>query len=155
MSSRLDLDDKHVTEDKSSEPEEYSWPSTTEEVQTEESERSNEAVQDKEAQLDARSTTTTESAIPPPPDGGLHAWLKVFGGFMIYINIWLAFRDVLQIPDDPFADDGQGLYTNIRRLPNILQKHAPLILQSIRYIMDRHRTSLAPHCNRRHVWPTL
>ncbi|CBX94458.1 hypothetical protein IAQ61_009696 [Plenodomus lingam] len=43
---------------------------------------------DKEAQLDARSTRTTESTIPPPPDGGLHAWLKVFGGFMIYINIW-------------------------------------------------------------------
>ncbi|KAF2192610.1 MFS general substrate transporter [Zopfia rhizophila CBS 207.26] len=30
----------------------------------------------------------TESQLPPPPDGGLHAWLKVFGGFLIYINIW-------------------------------------------------------------------
>ncbi|KAF2741339.1 MFS general substrate transporter [Polyplosphaeria fusca] len=29
-----------------------------------------------------------EDALPPPPDGGLHAWLKVFGGFLIYINIW-------------------------------------------------------------------
>jgi hypothetical protein len=29
-----------------------------------------------------------ESRLPPPPDGGLHAWLKVFGGFLIYINIW-------------------------------------------------------------------
>lgn len=29
-----------------------------------------------------------ESQLPPPPDGGLHAWLKVFGGFLIYINIW-------------------------------------------------------------------
>jgi hypothetical protein len=29
-----------------------------------------------------------EPALPPPPDGGLHAWLKVFGGFLIYINIW-------------------------------------------------------------------
>lgn len=36
--------------------------------------------------LDARSTA--ESELPPPPDGGLHAWLKVFGGFLIYINIW-------------------------------------------------------------------
>ncbi|KAF2270995.1 MFS general substrate transporter [Lojkania enalia] len=27
-------------------------------------------------------------ALPPPPDGGLHAWLKVLGGFLIYINIW-------------------------------------------------------------------
>jgi hypothetical protein len=31
---------------------------------------------------------TTDSVIPPPPDGGLHAWLKVFGGFFIYVNIW-------------------------------------------------------------------
>ncbi|KAK3216827.1 hypothetical protein GRF29_1g1095849 [Pseudopithomyces chartarum] len=28
------------------------------------------------------------SQLPPPPDGGLHAWLKVFGGFLVYINIW-------------------------------------------------------------------
>jgi hypothetical protein len=44
-----------------------------------------------EKQLDARSTVTTESVLPPPPDGGLHAWLKVFGGFLIYINIWSAY----------------------------------------------------------------
>jgi hypothetical protein len=31
---------------------------------------------------------TTDSVLPPPPDGGLHAWLKVFGGFFIYVNIW-------------------------------------------------------------------
>lgn len=30
----------------------------------------------------------TQSTLPPPPDGGLHAWLKVVGGFFIYINIW-------------------------------------------------------------------
>ncbi|PVH97936.1 MFS monocarboxylate transporter-like protein [Periconia macrospinosa] len=29
-----------------------------------------------------------ESQLPPAPDGGLHAWLKVLGGFLIYINIW-------------------------------------------------------------------
>lgn len=34
------------------------------------------------------SLSLTESQLPPPPDGGLHAWLKVFGGFLIYINIW-------------------------------------------------------------------
>jgi hypothetical protein len=28
------------------------------------------------------------SQLPPPPDGGLHAWLKVVGGFLVYINIW-------------------------------------------------------------------
>jgi hypothetical protein len=34
------------------------------------------------------AAVTTDSVIPPPPDGGLHAWLKVFGGFFIYVNIW-------------------------------------------------------------------
>ncbi|KAF2205865.1 MFS general substrate transporter [Delitschia confertaspora ATCC 74209] len=34
------------------------------------------------------SNETNEPQLPPPPDGGLHAWLKVFGGFLIYINIW-------------------------------------------------------------------
>lgn len=29
-----------------------------------------------------------ESQLPPPPDGGLQAWLKVLGSFLIYINIW-------------------------------------------------------------------
>lgn len=32
------------------------------------------------------------SQLPPPPDGGLHAWLKVFGGFLVYINIWYDIR---------------------------------------------------------------
>lgn len=26
--------------------------------------------------------------LPEPPDGGLDAWLKVFGGFLMYSNIW-------------------------------------------------------------------
>ncbi|CAI6336094.1 unnamed protein product [Periconia digitata] len=39
-----------------------------------------------EEHLDARSIA--ESQLPPAPDGGLHAWLKVVGGFLIYINIW-------------------------------------------------------------------
>ena len=29
-----------------------------------------------------------DSHIHVPPDGGLHAWLKVLGGFLIYSNIW-------------------------------------------------------------------
>lgn len=36
-------------------------------------------------------TTTKHSAIDPnrePPDGGLEAWLKVFGCFLLYSNIW-------------------------------------------------------------------
>lgn len=44
---------------------------------------------DKEAQIEGRPAAIQDPASPPlPPDGGLHAWLKVFGGFMIYINIW-------------------------------------------------------------------
>lgn len=49
---------------------------------------------DKEAQADALdalttiTTTASSHGIPTPPDGGLHAWLKVAGGFLIYINIW-------------------------------------------------------------------
>ena len=34
------------------------------------------------------SQSLAGSQLPPPPDGGLHAWLKVFGGFLVYINIW-------------------------------------------------------------------
>ena len=48
-----------------------------------------ESHEDAEKNLNPLSTAvTTESVIPPPPDGGLHAWLKVFGGFFIYVNIW-------------------------------------------------------------------
>ena len=47
--------------------------------------------QDAEKDLNPLSTAvTTDSVIPPAPDGGLHAWLKVFGGFFIYVNIWFA-----------------------------------------------------------------
>jgi hypothetical protein len=30
----------------------------------------------------------SQSLAHVPPDGGLHAWLKVLGGFLIYSNIW-------------------------------------------------------------------
>ncbi|CAO2657512.1 Nn.00g036380.m01.CDS01 [Neocucurbitaria sp. VM-36] len=83
------FDNRKDIEDASIEQEEVIWPSSTDQdVRNEIRSRSKEGTRDKEAQLDARSTLTTESTIPPPPDGGLHAWLKVFGGFMIYINIW-------------------------------------------------------------------
>ncbi|EDU50116.1 conserved hypothetical protein [Pyrenophora tritici-repentis Pt-1C-BFP] len=93
MTAQSELEEKHVISDKfNSQGEEYSRPSSASRdedvVQHAEPGRSDEVAEDKEAQLDARSTVTAESAIPPPPDGGLHAWLKVFGGFMIYINIW-------------------------------------------------------------------
>ncbi|KAF2022134.1 MFS general substrate transporter [Aaosphaeria arxii CBS 175.79] len=31
---------------------------------------------------------SVRSELPRAPDGGLHAWLKVFGGFLLYMNIW-------------------------------------------------------------------
>jgi MFS family permease len=67
-------------------------PSSASEPHYENCEKSNQDVDagQAEKQLDARSTVTTDSVIPPPPDGGLHAWLKVLGGFLIYINIWSA-----------------------------------------------------------------
>jgi MFS family permease len=35
------------------------------------------------------STVSSAPSLPhEPPDGGLHAWLKVLGGFLIYSNIW-------------------------------------------------------------------
>lgn len=36
-------------------------------------------------------SASRKSVIDPsmePPDGGLHAWLKVFGCFLLYSNIW-------------------------------------------------------------------
>ncbi|CAN9268346.1 unnamed protein product [Alternaria sp. RS040] len=89
--SQSDVEEKHVIKDKAVSQEDISRPSSSihdEFNQQNETVQNHEPVEDKEAQIDARSTMTTESAIPPPPDGGLHAWLKVFGGFMIYINIW-------------------------------------------------------------------
>jgi hypothetical protein len=105
-----DLGEKAVLEDKclDTEKEQYeSRPSSTHEDNTQlngSARREEEVVgeeevervrsncsrnEDREIALDPLTPTiTTESALPPPPDGGLHAWLKVFGGFMIYINIW-------------------------------------------------------------------
>ncbi|UPX13510.1 uncharacterized protein EKO05_0004016 [Ascochyta rabiei] len=65
-----------------------SRPSSVEEVEESTPRDEEKGIEPAEKPFDARSTKTTESIIPPPPDGGLHAWLKVFGGFMIYINIW-------------------------------------------------------------------
>jgi hypothetical protein len=73
--------------------EDDSRPSSASELQQEsyEETKHNAGADQVEKQLDARSAITTESILPPPPDGGLHAWLKVFGGFLIYINIWSAY----------------------------------------------------------------
>ncbi|KAF1942161.1 MFS general substrate transporter [Clathrospora elynae] len=92
MLSKMDPESEHVISDKSlAQEEECNLPSSsTPDIrhEREPTTTNNNPEADKEAQTDTRSTLTAESAIPPPPDGGLHAWLKVFGGFMIYINIW-------------------------------------------------------------------
>ena len=151
MSSHLSLSDIHVPSSKSTstEPELHSRPSTTSEVLADEQDPPNHAIPDKEAQLDARSTLTASSALPPPPDGGLHAWLKVLGGFLIYINIWCVTfphpTNTQSTPNHRF----QGLHTNLRRLPILLQNDSSDFLLPLCHILDRHRASLAAHFNRR------
>ncbi|KAH6878173.1 major facilitator superfamily domain-containing protein [Alternaria rosae] len=88
--SHSDVEEKHVVRDKAISQEDMSRPSSSihNGIHQQDKTASDHEAGDKEAKIDARSTLTAESAIPPPPDGGLHAWLKVFGGFMIYINIW-------------------------------------------------------------------
>lgn len=74
------------------ESQETSRPSSAEEVEEtmhHDEKKGTNSIEDVEKAFDARSTKTTESVIPPPPDGGLHAWLKVFGGFLIYVRLFL------------------------------------------------------------------
>jgi hypothetical protein len=45
----------------------------------------------KPSQLEKVQSSSKKSEIDPfnePPDGGLNAWLKVLGCFLIYSNIW-------------------------------------------------------------------
>lgn len=112
MPPSTDFHEKHVVEDKSIEQEEEleessSRPSTVNHEDDVRNENAGPRTRDleqvrsnmqskRETPLDPLTPTiTTESALPPPPDGGLHAWLKVFGGFMIYINIWFVFRSLI------------------------------------------------------------
>lgn len=94
MPSSVYLKDKQPFKSDLVESQETSRPSSAEEavVEAEDSphhdeEKAIDVAQAAEESFDAHSTKTTESVIPPPPDGGLHAWLKVFGGFMIYVRI--------------------------------------------------------------------
>lgn len=162
----LDLDDKKVIkagslEHEEEEEEEYSRPSSSadQEVDIRNEPRSTGFVdeercsRDKEAQPDARSTRTTESTIPPPPDGGLHAWLKVFGGFMIYINIWCVYvKLVLGVDVDSLL---QGLHTHVWCFPIVLQDDTAIFIVAVCNLMDRYRAGMATHCYRGHVRPTV
>ena len=88
----------------------------------------------------------------PPPDGGLHAWLKVLGGFLIYINIWfVSFHTVgLQIADSP-----EGLHAIIRRLPSVLCVYNAFLFQPFGNILDRYCTGLAAYSRRYTFRPAL
>jgi hypothetical protein len=85
MRNSLDSDDKKAYESAPSEIQE-GGSSREHELQEQEKGAQHTGPMVDEEKHDAQSTA--ESQLPPPPDGGLHAWLKVFGGFLIYINIW-------------------------------------------------------------------
>lgn len=85
MQSSVHSEDKEVFTHDLVESQGTSRPSSAEEAEASPRHDEEKGIQHSEKTLDARSTKTTESVIPPPPDGGLHAWLKVFGGFLIYV----------------------------------------------------------------------
>ena len=93
MSRSFDLDEKKAAGDSSTsttEEQVISRPTSHHNEPQHDLEKHEEEVgKDTEPYLNPLSTATTrESTLPPPPDGGFHAWMKVFGGFLIYINIW-------------------------------------------------------------------
>ena len=85
----------------------------------------------------------TQSALPPPPDGGLHAWLKVFGGFFIYINIW--YSRFIPLSDVCLTYPTQGKYSSIWRLPNVVQGQFALLFECLCDLLGRDCASLAPY----------
>lgn len=134
-----------------------SRPSSAEEVEDSlqlqhDAEKGTNPEQDTGKPFDARSTKTTESVIPPPPDGGLHAWLKVFGGFLIYVcSSRLESKNHTDTPTDQYL----GLHSQLWRFPSVLQIRPSLVRIAVIDIVDRHRTSLAAHLLRRLVRPAV
>lgn len=47
-------------------------------VITAEQQQARHSIQDTRDQEKQDAVSTTDAQLPPPPDGGLHAWLKVF-----------------------------------------------------------------------------
>jgi hypothetical protein len=91
MAPSLDLEDNKRAGASSTSTEEacISRPTSEHDYRRPDAEKQDLENHDGEKDLNPLSTAvTTDSVIPPPPDGGLHAWLKVFGGFFIYVNIW-------------------------------------------------------------------
>ena len=71
------------------------------------------------------------SQLPPPPDGGLHAWLKVFGGFLVYINIWYG----------AFVADSRSILTRLIGDSRLPMAHSNLTTRSPYFPTSRHRQS--------------
>jgi hypothetical protein len=139
MPTSLDFEEKRALEDTKTAHQDHPPRTSTQETLSLDPE-----IQETDTHDDA------EPALPPPPDGGLHAWLKVFGGFLIYINIWYNFFLSLSL-SSYWPNFSQGLHPNLRRIPSVLQIRSALLFLSVRHIMDRYRAGLAPH----HRWRTL
>lgn len=94
MSPSLDLEEKKPVAGGSTSTEEHivSRPTSAQDYRQVDEEKQEHSIHEN-AEPDRNPLSravTTDSVVPPPPDGGLHAWLKVFGGFFIYFNIWCA-----------------------------------------------------------------
>ena len=63
--------------------------SVADDILREEGLEANEADNEMPAQLEKVQSRKSEiNPLAEPPDGGLNAWLKVLGCFLIYSNIW-------------------------------------------------------------------
>jgi hypothetical protein len=157
MSPSLDLYEKKPGKGSSTSTEEHVISRPTSALvdgHIDEEKQEEEVHEDDGPQLDPLSAAvTTDSVIPPPPDGGLHAWLKVFGGFFIYVNIWSDCLTSSTSSKDTNAR--QGLHTVLRRIPSLLSLDFASQRNTLRYIMDWHSPSLASHLLWRHVRPTF
>lgn len=153
MPSSVHSKDKQPFKSHLVESAETSRPSSAEEATTAENpahhdeETGNEIAHTGEKPFDIRSTKTTESVIPPPPDGGLHAWLKVFGGFMIYVRIMLSSerRHLTNL------DQHLGLHIELRGFSSLLQVRPSRHRIPFSNIVDWYRAGVASHLLRRFV----
>lgn len=152
MASSIHSKDKQVFTSDLVESQETSRPSSAEEAEETRHRDQETGIEHAEKTFDARSTKTTESVIPPPPDGGLHAWLKVFGGFLIYV---CSLTKDPKIYTDTAPDQYLGFHAQLWCFPSLLQIRSSLLCVSIGHIMDRHRSGLAAHFLRRAVRPAV
>jgi hypothetical protein len=95
-----------------------------------------------------KSSTSRKGEIDPfgePPDGGLNAWLKVLGCFLLYSNIWYARIQGCMIVQDRWLISKQGIYVDIWCLPNILPARIFKLVDPFCHLLDRDSAIMAPH----------